>query len=103
MNEEGGDDTAQDEPHGGAHEQGEHGHPHVYHCLWLLLAIPYQSMSLWTFADARRTHSPDKATLAMSVQCRSCVHVGKGAEHLCSSLWLAYLLCFCTCCLLALV
>ncbi len=47
MNEEGGDDTAQDEPHGGAHQQGKHGHPHVYHRFWLLLAIPYQSMSLW--------------------------------------------------------
>lgn len=40
MDEQGGDDTAQDEPHGGAHQQGKHGHPHINHGFRILLAIP---------------------------------------------------------------
>ena len=46
MDEEGGDDTAQYEPHSGPHQQGKHGHPHIYHRFWLLLAIPYQSRTV---------------------------------------------------------
>lgn len=46
MDEEGGDDTAQDEPHGGAHQQGKHGHPYIYHRFWLLLAVPYQTRNV---------------------------------------------------------
>lgn len=47
VDEEGSDDTAQDEPHGGTHQQGEHGHPDINHGLRVLLAIPCTPCQVW--------------------------------------------------------
>lgn len=43
MDEQRGNDTAQNQPHGCPRQQGEHGHPDIYHCLWILHTIAYNT------------------------------------------------------------